>query len=112
MARLLACRSSRLLPAVFLLCDARFLDCACPHHRHLAWKVVGHAEVSRRKPLAFWLSFYFTVPLMLLDYAYCGLYLGHGWSFLLTYWYLTAFYVIPWLILLPIANVLTPAQPT
>jgi len=35
------------------------------------------------------------------DYAYCGLYLGQGWRFLAGHWYLTLFYAVPWLILLP-----------
>jgi hypothetical protein len=32
-------------------------------------------------PLAFWLSFYYTIPLALYDWLYCGLYLGHGGLF-------------------------------
>lgn len=78
----------------------------------IAWKVIGSTRVERRKQLGFWLSFYFTGPLLLLDYLYCGLYLSHGWHFLVDYWYLTAFYVLPWLILVPIAWVLARARPT
>jgi hypothetical protein len=61
---------------------------------------------KRRFVVAFWLSFYFTVPFALLDTWYCGIYLGHGSSYLWTYWYLTVFYVSPWLTLLPTAALL------
>lgn len=41
-------------------------------------------------------SFHFTVPLLLYDALYCGLHLGRGPRFLVEYWYLTAYYVVPW----------------
>jgi hypothetical protein len=68
----------------------------------VALKVIGHAAVGQRRSLATWLAFYFTLPLALLDYAYCGIYLGHGLAFLFRYWYLTVYYIVPWLILIPI----------
>jgi hypothetical protein len=61
---------------------------------------------KRRFVVAFWLSFYFTIPLALLDALYCGIYLGHGLSYLWKYWYLTVFYVSPWLTFLPTAALL------
>ncbi|OQX08616.1 MAG: hypothetical protein BWK76_23365 [Desulfobulbaceae bacterium A2] len=73
----------------------------------IAWATIRRTTLSRRRELGFWLSFYFTVPLMLFDYIYCGLYLAHGWHFFAEYWYLTAFYIIPWLVLVPIAHVLS-----
>jgi hypothetical protein len=45
------------------------------------------------------LAFYGTVPLFVYDYLYCGIYLQHGWEFLSTYWYLTIYYFIPWIVL-------------
>jgi hypothetical protein len=78
----------------------------------LARGVICRANPTRRKALGSWLSFYFTVPLMLLDYIYCGLYLGHGWHFLMTYWYLTAFYIVPWLVFVPTAYLLSRPRPT
>jgi hypothetical protein len=42
------------------------------------------------------ISFHFTVPLFLYDLAYCGLHLGHGLGFVVPYWYLTAYYLVPW----------------
>lgn len=47
-----------------------------------------------RRALA--ISFYFTVPLFLYDLAYCGAYLGHGLRFVVQYWYLTVYYLVPW----------------
>jgi hypothetical protein len=46
-----------------------------------------------------WLAFYFTVPLFFYDYLFCGVYLRHGLAFLWDYWYLTVYYILPWLIL-------------
>jgi protein-S-isoprenylcysteine O-methyltransferase Ste14 len=44
------------------------------------------------------LAFYLTFPLFILDYIYCGLYLKEGIGFVLSYWYLSIFYIIPWAI--------------
>jgi hypothetical protein len=43
------------------------------------------------------LTIYFTVPFFIYDYIYCGMYLGDGMKFLTKYWYLTIFYIIPWI---------------
>lgn len=59
---------------------------------------------------AFWLSVYYTVPFVVLDALYCGVYLGHGWSFLSTYWYLSVFYVTPWFTFIPSALLLRDAK--
>lgn len=48
-----------------------------------------------------WLTFYFTVPLFIYDLIYCGYYLGHGINFIWEYWYLTVYYILPWIILPP-----------
>jgi hypothetical protein len=47
------------------------------------------------------LAFYITVPLFAYDLLYCGVYLGHGLGFVARYWYLSVYYVVPWLILPP-----------
>ncbi len=67
-------------------------------------------RVERRMPLAFWLSFYYSVPLALYDWLYCGLYLGHGTGYLATYWYLSVFYVSLWLTFIPTAYLLNRAS--
>ena len=64
----------------------------------------GRAET--RMSRAIWISFYFTVPLAVLDWLYCGVYLGHGMAFLARYWYLTVFYFTPWLTFVPTALLL------
>lgn len=63
-------------------------------------------RAERRMRHAVWLSVYFTVPFAVYDTLYCGVYLGHGASYLWTYWYLTAFYVSPWMTLVPTAMLL------
>ena len=50
------------------------------------------------------LSIYFTVPFFVYDYVYCGFYLGNGMGFLHKYWYLTIYYIIPW-IMVPLTAV-------
>jgi hypothetical protein len=52
-------------------------------------------------PSSLWLAFYITVPLFVYDFLYCGYYLGYGIRFVWEYWYLTVYYIIPWLILPP-----------
>jgi hypothetical protein len=64
----------------------------------------GRAESRLRR--ACWLSVYYTIPFAALDAWYCGAYLGHGPGFLYTYWYLSVFYVTPWLTFIPTALLL------
>ena len=59
---------------------------------------------------AMWIAFYMTVPLFIYDYLYLAVNQQRGWAFLETHWYLTAFYVIPWLLLPPIAWAATSAR--
>lgn len=59
--------------------------------------VLRRGRPERRRARAWWLSFYFTVPFAALDTLYCGWYLGHGAGYLASYWYLTVFYLTPWL---------------
>jgi len=51
--------------------------------------------------VSFWWAFYISVPLFVYDFLYCGYYLGHGLQFLVSYWYLTVYYVLPWILFLP-----------
>ena len=78
----------------------------------VAWlgvMVIGRRRAETRRAFAVWLAFYFTVPLVIYDYLYCGWYLGYGWRFPAEYWYLTVYYVIPWLVFVPIGAWLTRA---
>ena len=54
---------------------------------------------SRRLAVSLWIAFYFTVPLAFYDWLYCGVYGGSGLRFILKYWYLSVYYVIPWILL-------------
>ena len=64
----------------------------------------GREETRMRR--AFWFSMYYTLPFAALDALYCGWYLGHGSGFLTKYWYLSVFYVTPWLTFMPTAALL------
>ena len=63
--------------------------------------VLARARPELRMTWAFWISFYYTVPFAILDSVYCGLYLGHGVQYLVQYWYLSIFYISPWLTFIP-----------
>ncbi len=68
--------------------------------------VLLHARVETRMSRAFWLSLYYTLPFAVYDTLYCGVYLGHGADYLYSYWYLTIFYITPWLTFIPTAYLL------
>lgn len=51
-----------------------------------------------RTSLSLWLAFYITIPLLLFDYLYCGVYLKYGWYFLVEFWYISVYYVLPWIL--------------
>jgi hypothetical protein len=77
----------------------------------LAHAVLRRVRHERRIAISCWIAFYFTVPLAVYDWLYCGLYLGAGLSFLWRYWYLTTYYVIPWPLLPGIALLLNRRRP-
>jgi hypothetical protein len=56
-----------------------------------------------RMPIAFWMSFYYSVPFAIYDWLYCGIHLGHGADYVWTYWYLSVFYLSIWLTFIPVA---------
>ena len=58
---------------------------------------------------ALWIAFYFTVPFAIYDCIYLGAHQQLGSSFLSSHWYLTAFYVTPW-ITLPLLAFARPAN--
>jgi hypothetical protein len=65
--------------------------------------VLGRSRPENRMRRACWIAFYFTVPFAVLDTLYCGVYLGHGSGYLAKYWYLSVFYISPWLTFPPTA---------
>ena len=65
----------------------------------LALYFVLHSVAHRRRmSVVLWIAFYFTVPLAVYDWLYCGLWLGRGIGFVWEFWYLTVYYAIPWLL--------------
>ncbi len=74
--------------------------------------LLGRVRPERRMSWAFWYSLYFTLPLMALDTLYCGIWLGLGSSYLMQYWYLSIFYLTPWLTFPPTAWLLGVAKPS
>ena len=73
--------------------------------------VLRRGRAETRLARAFWLCVYYTIPFAALDAWYCGVYLGHGPSFLYKYWYLSVFYVTPWLTFIPTALLLREEDP-
>jgi hypothetical protein len=65
----------------------------------ILYRSIKRSKPGRGVTVALWWSFYFSAPLCIYDFLYCGVWLGHGIRFLWMYWYLTAYYIIPWLIL-------------
>jgi len=68
---------------------------------YLVFRVLKSVRRHPRLAVASWLAFYITVPLLLYDALYCGVYLGYGAGFFAEFWYLSVYYVVPWLILPP-----------
>jgi len=77
-----------------------------PPSAWIGWRAIRRAKPEHRLARAAWLSFWFTVPFFALDAFYCGWWLGEGPHFLVKYWYLTSFYVIPWLLWLPMPKMM------
>jgi len=74
------------------------------------WFSLLRRPARLRLSTSLWMAFYFTVPLAIYDWLYCGVALGHGLRFLVGYWYLTAYYVLPW-VLLPALALFANRQP-
>jgi hypothetical protein len=65
------------------------------------YKSVKRARPGRAFAASLWWAFYISLPLFIYDLLYAGIYLGRGLSFLWKYWYLTVYYVLPWLVFPP-----------
>lgn len=68
--------------------------------------VLQRGKPENRMNRAIWISVYFSVPFVVLDVLYCGVYLGRGVAFLWEYWYLSVFYISVWLTFVPTAILL------
>jgi hypothetical protein len=71
-----------------------------------ALRILLRSKVENRAARAFWCSVYYTVTFAVLDTLYCGIYLGYGAQYIAQYWYLSVFYVTPWLTFIPIERLL------
>ena len=72
----------------------------------VVYLVLRGVRRERRLKVAVWIAFYFTVPLAIYDWLYCGIYLGHGMQFLRRFWYLTIYYIVLWVLLPMVALML------
>ena len=77
----------------------------------ICYVLLKRVRRDRRLARAAWLAFYFTVPLAIYDWLYCGVHLGYGLRFLTVFWYLTVFYIVPWIVLPATALALNAAGP-
>ena len=71
----------------------------------IIWLVFKPKKTLRRVEISLWYSFYFTVPLSIYYFIYCGIYLGYGFKFIYVFWFLSVYYIIPW-ILFPLIAIL------
>jgi hypothetical protein len=62
------------------------------------YRSAKHSKPGNGLKVCLWWSFYISFPLFIYDLIYCGIYLKHGAAFLTTYWYLTIYYILPWVI--------------
>ena len=65
------------------------------------YKSVRKAGPGRAFSASLWWAFYISLPLFIYDLVYAGIYLGYGLSFLWKFWYLTVYYVLPWMLFPP-----------
>jgi hypothetical protein len=72
----------------------------------ILWIVLKPIKASRRIRISLWYSFYFTIPLALYDYIYCGIYLKYGFRFMCVFWFLSVYYLVPWFLFPAVAVVL------
>ena len=72
----------------------------------VVYLVLRRVKKERRLKISLWLAFYFTTPLAVYDWLYCGIYLGHGMEFIVRFWFLTVYYAIPWVMFPLIARML------
>lgn len=72
----------------------------------IIWFIFKPIKKSRRIKISLWYAFYFTVPLAVYDYLYCGIYLDYGFHFISVFWFLSIYYAILWFLFPGIAAIL------
>jgi len=78
-----------------------FLLAILPPIWYIIYRSAKHSGPGSGMKDSLWWSFYISVPLFIYDLIYCGFYLGHGIRFLWKYWYLTVYYILPWILFPP-----------
>jgi hypothetical protein len=71
---------------------------------YFVYASIRKARPGRSLAVSLWMAFYISVPLFFYDLLYCGVYLGRGVRFIWEFWYLTVYYILPWLIFPPIGR--------
>ena len=64
----------------------------------IVYRSIKKAHSNQSLTISLWWAFYISIPLFVYDLIYVGIYLGHGMTFLWSYWYITAYYLLPWLL--------------
>ena len=72
----------------------------------IIWIIFKPIKKTRRITISLWYAFYFSVPLALYDYLFCGIYLGYGFQFISVFWFLSVYYLVVWFLFPAIALIL------
>ena len=72
----------------------------------IIWFILKPIKKAKRIKISLWYAFYFTIPLAIYDYLYCGFYLDYGFSFIYVFWFLSIYYIILWILFPGIAFIL------
>jgi hypothetical protein len=72
----------------------------------LVYRFAKHSGPGQGMKSSLWWAFYISVPLFIYDLVYCGWYLGHSLILLTKYWYLTVYYILPWILFPPMGLLL------
>ena len=76
----------------------------------ISYYALKRAAPGKRISRAAWLAFYFSVPIAFYDWVYCGIHLGYGAMFAAVFWYLTLYYIVPWIVLPATAIILNQRE--
>jgi hypothetical protein len=72
----------------------------------IIWYIFKPIKKSKRIKISLWYALYFTVPLAVYDYLFCGIYLDYGFRFITVFWFLSVYYLILWFLFPGIAFIL------
>ena len=84
--------------AFMIIFDLAILPPIC----FMVYNSVKKSKPGRGLTASLWWAFYISIPLFIYDLLYVGIYCRQGINFLWQYWYLTVYYILPWLLFPPI----------